>query len=208
MSELVSVALGWARTLLNDDDATNWTDPVLIPKLQVAHKELQFALRNAGVPLMRAMSSPISVLTGALTVTLPTDLVEPITLWEAAAATPLSGFVLMTEKDPLPLVAQAATLKYWQWYQETITFVGATAGRYVMMKYKRSLTLPDAAGDSIGFINGENYLAPRTAALAALSNGNKDLHDVLTQTATATLSTIILANRGRVPPSQGSAPRP
>lgn len=207
MSVQASVVLNTARTLLNDDNAAIWTDAVLIPKLQQAHKELQNKLKFAAVPIMRA-EAVLAVATGVLIFASPSDLVEPIRLWEKATADPITGYVLMTESDPLPNVVAASTLIYWQWKDEVITFIGATADRTVKLLYWRNLTLPTVNTDFIGFISGELYLAPRVAALAAGSVGEKDVFAAMTSLASESLNMVILSNRGRGVVTQGSVGRP
>lgn len=207
MSVQASVVLNTVRTLLNDDNAAIWTDAVLIPKLQQAHRELQNKLKFAAVPIMRA-EAILAVATGTLIFASPSDLVEPIRLWEKATADPITGYVLMTESDPLPNVVAASTLIYWQWKDEIITFIGATADRTVKLLYWRNLTLPTVNTDFIGFISGELYLAPRVAALAAGSVGEKDVFAAMTSLASESLNMVILSNRGRGVVTQGSVGRP
>jgi hypothetical protein len=203
MSVAASVVLNTARTYLNDDAATNWQDQLLIPKLQQAHRELQQMLRAAGCPVMKTTSAdiPVPISTTPTTVTLPTDLVEPIRLWEKVHGAATTTYVQMTEADPLPLVAQATQLVYWQWVDETIAVLGATAEQDVRILYWRALAIPAVNTDLINFINGEMYLSPRTAALAALSAGNADLHTLLSGVATQSIDAVIIANRGRGRPA-------
>jgi hypothetical protein len=197
----VSVALATARTLLNDDGATIWTDAVLLPKLQEAHRELQCALWEAGSPVVREESSALLVMAGQtdLGANQPADLVAPFKLWEASAST--EDWVPMTEVDFIPLgTATSATLTYWAWRKEKILFLGATANRRVKVQYRKSLTLPVSVNDPIGIIFGEIYLGARTAALAAGSVGNKEVLAAASQMAANNFNKVIVANRGRQSP--------
>lgn len=63
-SAQLSVALNQARTFLNDNNATVWTDANLIPCMQQADQELQMKLWNIGSPVIRAMSGPLLVAAG------------------------------------------------------------------------------------------------------------------------------------------------
>ncbi len=188
-----SVVLNTARTLLNDDSVSLWTDAVLIPKLQQAHRELQTALRFSAAPVMKAI---------------PADFQEPIRLWEKAVADPQSAYVLMTESDPLPVVAQASTLIWWQYRDEIISFISASANRLARLEYWKQLTLPVVNTDLVGFINAELYLAPRTAALASASIGEQARHDMYKALAEEKINMVILSNRGRLKPADGTVPRP
>ena len=50
-----------ARTLLNDDDAVNWPDYRLHSKAIVAFEELEAELIIAGIPIIQAVSTVITV---------------------------------------------------------------------------------------------------------------------------------------------------
>ena len=208
MSVQLSVVLATARTLLNDDAATNWTDAALIPKAQQAHNELQIKLRRAAAPVMRGFYTETITAGGLVFVTPPSDLVAPIQLWETAQGGGVNTYQLMTESDPLPNVVAGPLMIYWAWVEEVVTFIGATANRQIMMRYWRAIPLPTTNTDLIGFINGELYLAPRTAALAAGSVGQAQEMGVLSQLADGSLTEVILSNRGRAPQSPGASIKP
>ena len=123
-------------------------------------------------------------------------------------ADPDTAYVLMTEQFPLPNVLEASTLIYWAWDTETIKFIGASAQRSVKVLYWKSLTIPTVNTSYILFINGELYLAPRTAALAAGSIGQKEVYLAMAAEAEAKLTEVVLVNRGRVTPTQGVSMRP
>jgi len=208
MSVQASVVLATARTLLNDDSATNWTDASLIPKLQQAHKELQIKLRRAAAPLMKSKYTEVIPAGNTTFATPPADLVAPIQLWENVTSGATNLYTLMTEADPLPNVIQVATMVWWAWIEEAVTFIGSTANRQVLMLYWRALPLPAVNTDLIGFINGELYLAPRTAAIAAGSVGQAAEMGTLAAMADASLNEVILSNRGRAPQNPGASIKP
>jgi hypothetical protein len=208
MSVQASVVLATARTLLNDDAATNWTDASLFPKLQQAHKELQIKLRRAAAPVMKAQYTEILAPNVTAFVTPPANLVAPIQLWETSSGGAVNTYALMTEADPLPNVVPTTTMIWWAWADEIVTFIGSSATRQVLMNYWRSLTLPAVNTDLIGFINGELYLAPRTAALAAGSVGQAAEMGALAGLADASLAEVILSNRGRAPQTPGVSIKP
>lgn len=209
MSVPASTVITTSRTLLNDDAATLWTDPVLLPKLTQAHRELQAMLRVSGAPVMRksyfeALGANVTAFAAQ-----PLDMLEPIRLYEGSHLAAQSTFTPMTEADPLPLIApSAASLTYWQWLDEIVTFIGCTTPRDVLMYYWRIIPTPVANTDLIGMLNGELWLAPRVAALAAQTTANKDLAAQLTEMAGTAMKQVILANRGRMPPGEGTTLRP
>lgn len=220
MSVAASVVLTTARTLLNDDAATLWTDAVLFPKLAQAHRELQTELRFAGSPVMRgevgganSTFSPILYTATTKTISSPVDMMEPITLFEKLTTDAYQDYLQMTEADPLPVLnnTASATLKFWQWsvsLPEVINLLGCNINKHIRIIYWRILTIPTLNTDTIGFTNGELWLAPRVAAIAASTVGNKDVSTECTSMAKEFLNKVILSNRGRLQPASGSTARP
>jgi hypothetical protein len=208
MSVQASVVLATARTLLNDDAATNWTDAALFPKLQQAHKELQIKLRRAAAPVMKAQYTEILAAAAVAFVSPPANLVAPIQLWETSSGGAVNTYALMTEADPLPNVVPTTTMIWWSWANEVVSFIGSSAIRQILMLYWKSLPLPALNTDLIGFINGELYLAPRTAALAAGSVGQAAEMGALAGLADSSLTEVILSNRGRAPQMPGASIKP
>lgn len=208
MSVQASVVLATARTFLNDDAATNWTDASLFPKLQQAHRELQIKLRRAAAPVMKNSYSELILAAATGFLTPPSDLVAPIQLWETFQGGASNTYALMTEYDTLPNVVPTNTLIYWSWVEEIVKFVGATSSRQVLMKYWRAIPVPQVNTDLIGFLNGELYLAPRTAAIAAGSVGQAAEMGALAGLADGSLNEVILSNRGRAPQIPGGSIKP
>src|SRR5436190_16878227 len=137
MSVPMSQVLATARTLLNDDTAQTFTDPVLIPKIQEAHRELQEELWIAGSPNVRALSAPIAYTTPGTNIDagLPTDMLCPMMLFENAAGSlsTAAGWTPMTEAFYLPIgQAQSTTLSVWSWVGEKIQLLGASVNRAVI----------------------------------------------------------------------------
>lgn len=192
------VAYTTARTLLNDDGDSIFTSTVLAPKMFEAHMELQAKLRRADCQVMRKTATS-NVAANGVTLAPPTDLLEPIKLWEKVQGSSDTTYVDMTEQDPLvPNQAPGTTaLGVWQWDGTQFNFIGATGNVTVKILYWRTITIPVADGDPIGIIYGELYLAPRIAALQCGSLGEKDRFIYLTDLANKSLEDIISANKGR-----------
>jgi hypothetical protein len=208
MSVQASVVLTTARTLLNDDGATVWTDTALLPKLAQAHRELQAKLKLASVPVMKSEFTATITANSTTIASPPTDLREPIRIWEKLPSDPVSNYLLMTEQEILPNIVPVATLGYWSWKDEVITFIGATVDRFIRMQYWRTIAIPASNTDPVGFIDAELYLAPRVAALAAGSTGEEKMMASLASIAADSLNDVIQSNRGRGRVSQGAAVRP
>jgi hypothetical protein len=165
------VALNAAREYLNDSAVTLWSDLVLIPKLQKAHREMQVKLQLAGIPVIRAGTSILSVPAGTTDLTTvigyPADLIEPRWMKERMQGELEQDFVDMTECADIPSIQKSTELVWWCWQGEKILLLGSTQNREVRLRYIRGLPVPQANTDQIGYLFGENYLGPRTASLAA-----------------------------------------
>lgn len=203
MSVAMSQVLTTARTYLNDDNATQFPDPVLIPKVQEAHRELQEELWVVGSPLVRGQVVA-SYLTPATSLTgIPADFLCPTILNEnVAGATILTpGWTPMTEAFYVPLgYTLGPTLQWWSWQQEQIIVAGATQNRAVAIQYRRLIPIPAVATDLIGILFGESYLAARSAAMAAGTLGNDVVYTAMTALAKENLGKVISANRGQQKP--------
>lgn len=172
-----AAAFSSARVYLNDANQQIWTDAVLLPYLKEAHKDLLLVLWLNGIPVIKEKSAAINVTAvSGLVVTLPTDLIEPISLKERLqTSTSVNDYVPMVEKDFEPDITQTETLRYWAWREETIALVGATTNRTVLLRYYKSIATITGASDSLGFIFAEAFCGPQTAAYAAGSVGNTSL---------------------------------
>lgn len=199
-----SVALTTARTLLNDDAGSMFTDAVLIPKLQEAFRQMVASLRVNAQSIM--IRNDVQTINAGIAVLSITDINEPIKLWEKATAATNDLYLPMTEFDPLPNDIAAATLRYWQWDGTNVNFIPSSANRSVKTRYWRVLTEPTAAGSSLILINAEYYLGPMTAAIMAGSLGEDEQMTTLAALAVTTMKSVIDANSGRMAPPDSSRP--
>lgn len=173
---LASEALDSARVYLNDTKKQIWTDTTLIPYLKEAYRDLLLVLWLNGMPVIKEKSATINVNANALDlgVNQPADLIEPISLKERTQGSSES-WIPMVEVGFEPDISKDTILRYWDWREEKIVFVGATSNREVLLRYWKSLTLPVDATTPLGFIFAEIFLGPQTAGYAAGSVGNTTL---------------------------------
>ena len=164
----LSIAVAMARTLLNDDVGNKWPDALLIPKAQVAHRQLQSELALSSIPVTKEQTTTLTVTAGAVNLGLsqPTDMIEPIELKERDVGASDDSWVPMSEVQFLPSIVKDTTLVYWAWYAQKVNFVGATTNRQVFLRYLKTLTVPTAMGDDLGFPMAENFIGPQIAYIA------------------------------------------
>lgn len=214
MSVQLSQVLTTARTYLNDDNSVMFPDPVLIPKIQEAHRELQTELWVNGSPIVRAQTAAMTIpinanptnLNTLAPVGFPTDFLLATALFESSAGT----YIPITEVIYFPVGYTAlADIRMWSSQEDNVILAPCTASKTVIMQYRRSITIPSIATDAIGILFGEIYLAARGAGIAAGSVGNKAAHDELTALAKNNFAKLLLSNRGQqkamVSPGMGYA---
>jgi hypothetical protein len=166
-----------ARVLLNDVSKSIFTDTVLLPIVVQVSEELQMELINNGVSVTNEKSAAITVPVGIVVLAfgglLPADLLQPITLFEKLSGSS-DEYIEMIERSFEPNSTAIETLGYWAWREQEIKFIGATTIRSVQIRYRKVLSDITAAGDAIPLVGALNYLATRTAAIAAQYLGGNE----------------------------------
>ena len=164
---LAKDALQIARSLLNDDLGTKWPDSVLFPRLQTAHRQMQSVLALNSISVTKVQSAIITV--PALAVDLganqPDGLIDPISMQERSPGGSADDFADMIEVAFIPTLSQDSTLVYWAWLGGLVRLLGATTIREVMLRYTKTLTVPQTVNDVIGVILGELYLGYKVASM-------------------------------------------
>lgn len=188
-------ALLSARSYLNDLQPVAWSDAVLMPMLQEAHRELSVKLIANGVNVIRQQSAVITVPALApgqpspiVMPGVPVNLIVPISLYERDPSTNADDFIQMKQVDFVPIINPVSDLIFWAYLNEQIWVVGATSTKEVEIRYRGSLLTPVTVNDSIGIAYGELYLGPRIASIAM--PGRQDFKD----TADTNLFTIVQYN--------------
>lgn len=207
---LASDCFDTARMFLNDHGLNTqlWTDQTLMPMMKQAHLELQAKLKQRASPTMRAYQTFTLPIFAVELIPGPSDILSPIRLWEKPRGAPASTFQIMTETDMLPFAIPGETLVWWMWDQDTIMFVGAAIQIDIFVDYWRRIPVPVASTDEIEIIDGEQYLSPRIAALAAGSVGEETTSAVANQLANEQLQIVISSNRSRMPQGPDNSMHP
>jgi hypothetical protein len=206
-----------ARTLLNDDEAANWSDYKLHTKAVMAFEELEAELIVAGIPIIQSVSQVLNVpgisvpeyhqqpnnqnqpnttYTFDLSTVpnYPQDMILPIWMKERQVGEQNADFVDMVEVDFIPNIQLDVYLHYWCWQGNTILLRGALNDTQVQLRYQKYLTVPNVNTDSIVVPLGQLYLGNRIAALAYQSIGNRQMWLDLTDVANNNLNRIIDMN--------------
>ena len=170
MSVLTDQVMMSARTHLNDDNAINWPDTSLLPKLQEAFRDLRLELELNGIQVIDEVSADITVNAGVVDLATatgyPTDMITPIWMKEKQVGETDAYLISMTPIDFIPNVEQDTTLNWWSWSMGTIKLLGALNAVVVQLRYRRDLIAPKLNSDNIAVAMGESFLSYRTAAMA------------------------------------------
>jgi hypothetical protein len=168
-----------AASALNDTAQETYNDDVLIPYYNMALRDLQMKLEEAGIPVTQKVSTDIAMVAGTTvlsfttTPALPSDLIELDQIWETndggLSWTPLQ------RKDYIdPNLSQNQLLSVfgiYVWNENELIFPQATADITLRLHYIRRIAEPitiDDIDDDIVIINSDMYLGFKTAAYAAL----------------------------------------
>lgn len=173
MATTAATPLATAQSLLHDPDGVSYTNAKLIPLMQKAYRELQMKMRKAGLSPTKEVSASITVTAGTVRLAdgagLPLDFLQPITLFERGSTS--EAWSQMDEAEFEENVDPGTTLGIWAWREEEIKFVGATGDRLVKIRYIKGLTAITGTSTALQVNNCEDFLASRTASIAALVIG-------------------------------------
>lgn len=174
---LAGEVMDMAASGLNDTAKTVYTYAKQVPYLNMALSELQeeFELHNLSVT--QRVSTVITVLAGQSEIifngggvpTLPSDLIEPLELWESLQGQ--TAYIPMTKRDFLPHDLEGVPtnyLVYWTWNEQKIEFLPSNGTVLVKIDYMRQLFTPVVNENSaINVMNSKTFLGYRTAGLMA-----------------------------------------
>ncbi len=194
------------RSLCNDSQGQLFTDSYLLNYINSAYRQVQIALMNVGkqtftedeyivtIPAIALLDPGLQVvlafdgLTGNVpnptnTITLPENMLEPLQLWErpTGSTDDFIPMINMTSHGGLPSLPQVFNLRWWEWRQDQLNFVGAQQDTDIRMRFNMgypNLTINNAgqisgtlnvlwALDAVAYLAAFMTLNPRGSPLAA-----------------------------------------
>lgn len=178
------------RVYLNDANAREATDDILLPHLKEAYKFFEGELE---IHSIQCKSAEVTAIIPANTdeyYPLPPDLVIPEVMHERQPNT-TDEFRPISYRNNLPQVTPTAFLEYWTYRLDRILFVKATQSREILLYYKRSFPILETVKSPI-FGKSETYLAAKTAALYNMFvRQNTTLADISNKVAEGELESIL-----------------
>lgn len=170
---------------LNDFNQSNFTNDVLTPYAQDAADEMQLELELNGIlALEKITSTPIVIpkvsnfvpgqfVSMSSLSLLPSDMLEPQAIEER-----LSGstdlFRDMVRRMWTPDILPTDSLRYWNYREEDIFFLGATTNRDIVIKYLKRLVVITDPSSTVSINNSQLYMITKIAALAARFVGENE----------------------------------
>lgn len=179
MPFLASDVMDDAAALLNDVPKSNYTYTVQLPFCRRANEMLEKIFISYGISVQLTKSTAITVAINALTLTLPSDFLLPINLWERNSGATNDAWVPMSMKTWEPESAVPTTsLTYWAFRNNAINFIGATTARDVLLEYQRQLAVISGTNSPEDTSLAKVWLGAKTAELCARYVGmNKTFAD-------------------------------
>lgn len=94
----------------------------------------------------------------------PTDLLNPIFMWERTTGSTETWVEMEERADGLPSVVQSTRLKMWEWRGDSIYMPGATASEDLRLRYKGAHPVFVAPTDTLLFRGANGPIAYKTVA--------------------------------------------
>lgn len=164
--------------LMNNVSKTVYSNVVQLPYLNIAVQDLQLEYEDAEVPVTDTVTStPIDVPQGNTEVgfsgisgqVLPSDLIEPQTVWQRILDTP--PWYPMTRVIQLQYEMEDNEANFfldYVWETQKIKFLASNQDLQLKIQYIRNLFSPMVdANSQIPIINAQQYLTFQTAAYCA-----------------------------------------
>lgn len=172
-----------ANIYLNDTAKAIYTYAALLPMVSRANRELEKLLVIHGAPQQRMQSSAISVAANSLTLTLPSDFLVPIRLFERNQGGAVGDWAPMFERIWTPEnYVPTSSNTYWNFNNNNINFPGATVNKEVLLEYERVLAVISGQNSPEDSIIIRDYLGARVAEQAARYIGmNSNFADEIMQ---------------------------
>lgn len=156
-----------SAAFLNDTGLTLYTYAVQLPYLKIANTELEQILISLGTQQQKVKTTTMSYTALASTITLPTDLLVPLKLWDRESGSTIANWNPLTERDFEPEQDPVVGLTYWAYRNNNIYFSKSSTNRDVQIQYERMLSIVSSTSSNIDDYLLTNYLASRTAEMCA-----------------------------------------
>lgn len=149
-------------TYLNDVNATEATDAILLSHLKTAVRNLHTTLESNGMQCINEETTKIIPANTDEWAPLPPDLVIPSEMFDRQANSN-DEWRPINFKYNIPVVSQGPFLNYWTYRLDRILFLAATQDREAKLIYFKSWPLPTTPDANI-IGRSEEYLTAKTCA--------------------------------------------
>ena len=162
-----------AKVYLNDSQQEMWTDTLLFPIVGRCILELEQAIRENEIPFERKAAAVVPVLINATTLTsLPVDFIEVISFWERARNSTENWIEIFPVDDIDVNLLLADRIIQWSFQRGVININPPQTEREVQLDYTATLTRIVSSASVIDLAESLDFLAARTAQIAADNIGH------------------------------------
>jgi hypothetical protein len=161
-----------AAAYMNDAAKSIYTYTVQIPYLNSAIQSLQEYYELHGISTTQKTSALINVTSGTTTIgfattpALPSDLIEPVEVWEKREGT--NGYVLVDKRNFMPGSLDGIQTSYfgiYTWNGQELKFPSATQDIDIKIDYIREMfTQVTSDANILTLVNARSFLEFKTAA--------------------------------------------
>jgi len=178
MIPTVEQVLLLTASLLGDPSQRKFTNAKLQPFFELAYEELTGEMARYFLPKQkRSTTYQLTANTTSLTpATASISNFGELILLEERAYGSADLYTKVEAVDALPQRLATDRLAEYEWSNDQFNFIGATQNIQLRITYLDSGVAPTTG--SVGIDGSKNYLAHRTAALAAIPSGNVELGDL------------------------------
>lgn len=133
------------RALLDDIEEKQYTDDALLEVANQTYLEIQDRLAQAGITSQiktdnRDLTVGQTVLSADSTPALFDDLIVPHKIWERKTGSGEKFIPMDKLVDGMPDASQSERLRYWEWVNQTIVFIGSTTTVTVRIRYEQQFS--------------------------------------------------------------------
>lgn len=160
---VASDVMDTVRALLNDVAADVLTNTIQLPYVKIANDELSDALVKNSIPVIKEVSADIDLAASSTELTLPSDIITPISVFEKNDGEAVDKYVELEKRDFLPEEIESEFLRFWTWREQKILFLGATVAKDIRLKYNRAITTITSPSSTVEATGSLFYLAFKTA---------------------------------------------
>lgn len=156
---LLNEALAWVTRELSNAGVDSFTKETYLTPI------LPIAVNDPGVQVAVSDTGYFDGLNNWPTPFVPTDLLEPVRIWERQTDSTEEWVPMYRRLNGLESVAQGTRLHIWEWRQDQIVMTGATQSNDLRLRYKGSQAQLVTVNDTVYIRDGAGPVANKMLSI-------------------------------------------